>query len=120
MKTFQYLSAGGILISFLIFQGCQNCDDAVAAAQSGFESRLTAVTDSIKGAWKADIDSLRASYEAKINMLDSLIIVKAEASEKKAPKKTSTNVNPKTSKMQGLDKKAQESLQQKKSKMKGK
>ena len=65
--------AGGILLSVAAFTGCQNCDEAVKAAQSAAESKLTSVTDSLKAEWQKESDAVKAEYEAKVRVLDSTL-----------------------------------------------
>lgn len=78
MKKTKSLLAGGILLSLAVFQSC-NSEEAVKAAQAAAESKLTAVKDSLQGAWKADVDALKANYETQIQSLnDSLASVTAK------------------------------------------
>lgn len=102
MKKTKSLLAGGILLSLAVFQSC-NSEEAVKAAQAAAESKLTAVTDSLQGAWKADVDALKANYETQIQSLnDSLasVTAKLEAAVAKktggtTTKKPATTTTPK-------------------------
>jgi D-mannonate dehydratase len=99
MKKVKLIVAGGALLSLAVFQSC-NSEEAVKAAQAAAESRLTAVKDSLQGAWKADVDALKANYEAQIQTLnDSLASVTAKleaAVAKKTGATTTTAKKPAT------------------------
>ena len=71
MKKSKLFAAGGILLALTAFQSCQNCDDAVKAAESSFNKRLTIVSDSLKAEWQRDADAVRAEYDQRISDLET-------------------------------------------------
>jgi Skp family chaperone for outer membrane proteins len=89
MKKLKLIMAGSVLLSLAVFQSC-NSEEAIKAAQAAAETKLTAVKDSLQGAWKADVDALKATYETQIQALqDSLTSVTAKL-EAKSSKTTTT------------------------------
>src|SRR5688572_17608859 len=100
MKTSKLIVAGSLLLSIAAFTGCQNCDEAVRNAQTAADGRVTSITDSLQGAWRTDVEAVRAGYDAQLKTLqDSLTSVtaklEAKSSKSTTPKKTTTTT-PKT------------------------
>lgn len=102
------------------FQSC-NCDEAVQKAQAEFDSKLTAVKDSLQGAAKTELDAVTANYQQQIQALnDSLAAVtaklEAKTSKTAPPKKPTPAAAPKKEEPKT---KTETILEQKKAKMKG-
>ena len=114
------LVLAGTILTALAFNGCNN-EEALKQAQAQFDSKLTAVTDSLKGAAQAELDAVKATYDAQVQSLTDSLAAKTAALEAAVAKKTGTTttkkVDPKTANM---DAKEKASYEQKKSKMAGK
>jgi len=121
MKKERFILTGGILLSLAAFQSC-NCDEAVKKAQSEFDSKLTAVKDSLQGAAKAELDAATATYQQQIQALNDSLAAKTAALQAALAKKTGTAAKKPAAtapKQEEPKTKAQQSLEQKKAKMKG-
>ncbi len=96
MKKSNFIVAGGILLSVAAFYGCNNAE-AIKAAQDAAAARLTAVTDSLQGAFQSEKDALKATYDSQIQALNDSLNAKTAALEAVLAKKAAPAAKPKTS-----------------------
>jgi len=89
------LVLAGTILTALAFNGCNN-EAAMKETQAKYDSKLTAVTDSLKGAAQAEISAVRAEYDAKVQMLNDSLVAKTAALEAAVAKKAVTTTKPKT------------------------
>ena len=80
--------AGTILTAFA-FNGC-NSEAVLKEAQAKFDSKLTAVKDSLAGVAKTELDAVKAEYDTKVQALTDSLAAKTAALEAAVAKKTGT------------------------------